>query len=257
VIEAREVSVRRSQRALLRGVSVHVEAGELVALAGPNGAGKSTLLKVIAGETKPNEGEVRIAGRSLETHDPRSLAQCRAVLPQETRVAFPFTVREIVRLGRAPHEGEPGHDHAAIVERALHQTDTAHLAHRPITSLSGGEAQRVHLARVLAQLGDSPRGTALLLDEPTSSLDLHHQHGVLARARALANEGCAVLCVLHDLHLAARYADRLVLLADGQVVAEGSPSQVLTPPILQRVFSIAAVVVPHPLGRSRERTHLC
>lgn len=244
MIDVRDLSLVVGGRRVLDGVDLRVEPGELVVLGGPNGAGKSTLLKIISGDIAPTAGTVSIAGKPLADHGAISLAKRRAVLAQETRMAFPFEAREVVALGRSPH-GEGG-DSPRIVDLAMVETGTAAFRERLITTLSGGESQRVHLARVLAQIWDGPEPRILLLDEPTSSLDLGHQHAMLRHAREMADEGCAVLCVLHDLNLAAQYAHRLVLLGQGRVVAAGSATEVLTPTLLRTLFSVEAVILPHP-----------
>jgi iron complex transport system ATP-binding protein len=234
---------------LLDDVSLHVEAGEMVAVMGPNGAGKSTLLRNLAGELQPASGEVVLNGRRLR-HWPRLLlARQRAVLPQHSPLSFGFTVTEVVAMGRAPHPGQGGRRDAAIVEAAMRAADVSHLAGRRYPGLSGGERQRVHLARVLAQVWeeaeDGPR--FLLLDEPTSALDLAHQHQVLGIVRdMLARGGIGALVILHDLNLAAQYADRLVLLRDGRLAATGAPAEVLDPAVLEPVFGLSLQVLPHP-----------
>lgn len=244
VLRCREVGVSVHGRPILDNVNFSVEAGEFVVLGGPNGAGKSTLLRVLSGELAPTSGDISFQGRALAAHTPLDLARRRAVLTQHASTAFPFVAREVVALGRSPWRDEG--KSAAIVDRCMAETGIAALRSRQVHTLSGGEAQRVHFARTLAQLDGAPSPPVLLLDEPTSSLDLAHQHGVLRLARGLADQGAAVVCVLHDLNLAAQYADRLVLLARGAVAAEGAPAAILTPPLLRRLFSLDAVVVPHP-----------
>lgn len=240
-LRAREVSVRRGAVEILDDVSLRVAPGEVLALLGPNGAGKSTLLKLFAGEDVPSAGEVRLNGRRLHEWSAAELARRRAVLPQESPLSFPFRVRDVVLLGRMPFLD--GRETAADHERsdeALRRAGVAHLSDRIYTQLSGGERQRVHLARVLAQLDENREGQAryLLLDEPTASLDLLHQHEVLGTVRALAREGVGVLVVLHDLNLAARYADRLALLKQGRLQALGPPDEILNPANIHEVFGI-------------------
>ena len=187
-------------------------AGELLMLLGPNGAGKSTLLKAISGDL-PYIGNVMLSGRELGYWRPERLARQRAVMPQRVEVNFPLTVEEVVQLGR-PGAARRGSDPA--VERLLNELDIAHLKHRLVPGLSGGEQQRLQLARVLAQIIDSPGDRLLLLDECTSALDPAHQQLVLDLVRRLAKEeGVAVLAVVHDLNLAAQFADRLLLMKAG------------------------------------------
>lgn len=249
MLEACNIRVTAGGAPLLDGVSLALAAGEVVAIVGPNGAGKSTLLRALCGDVAPARGEVRLLGRPLRAWPVRALAQLRAVLPQHSTLAFAFTAREVVALGRAPHSGgAAGPRDEAIAAEALGAVDAAHLADCWYTTLSGGEQQRVHLARVLAQIwepvNEQPR--FLLLDEPTSSLDLAHQHHTLATARQWARQGVGVAVVLHDLNLAAQYADRLVLLHAGRVAAEGSPERVLTPARIAEVFGLSVQVARHP-----------
>lgn len=261
MIELRGVEVQAGKTPLLRGVSLAVASGELVALVGPNGAGKSTLLRVLSGEITPRRGEVRWAGAPLASMDPRLLARRRSVLAQRSAVDFPIEAAEVVALGRAPH-GEPAAATRKIVAASMDRTATAHLAQRLAPTLSGGELQRVQAARVLGQIARvegapgqnararaeaQPEGVrALLLDEPVSALDPCHQHQLLQLAEEEARSGVAVICVLHDLNLVARYATRVVALDRGSVVADGPPVEVLQPPLLARLFRIEAEVLSLP-----------
>jgi heme transport system ATP-binding protein len=249
-LAASEVSFYVGQRRLLKQVSIEVRPGEVVAVVGQNGAGKSTLLRLFAGESMPSSGMIALGAQSLHTLRHRQRAKRIAVLPQENHLAFPLTVWETVCLGRAPHIRflENHHDHA-LVEEALAAAGVRDLAERVFPTLSGGEKLRVHLARVLAQLLPiMGEGKFLLLDEPTSSLDYAHQHQVLSVARRLARDGVGVLVVLHDLNLAARYADRIAVLHDGRIAHEGVPATVLTPDLVQAVFGLDVFVTRHPVG---------
>lgn len=242
VAAARGVVVELGGVPVVHGVDLEVRAGEVLALLGPNGAGKSTLLGTLAGDHRPAAGDVELAGRPVDRWSVRDLARHRAVLPQHTAVSFPFTVAEVVAMGRAPWAGTPQEvDDDAAVAEALEACDVTHLADRTVPTLSGGERARVGLARVLAQ-----RVGLLLLDEPTAALDLHHQEMVMARARTHADAGGAVVVVLHDLTLAGAWADRLCLLSRGTVAAAGEPADVLTPEGLSAVYGCAVDVVPHP-----------
>lgn len=241
-------------RTVLDGVDIALEAGRTTAVLGPNGAGKSTLLKLLSGELRPTSGEIRWGEEPMARVAPRDLAVRRAVMPQASSLSFPFTAFEVVMLGRTPHvrRRERASDTEAVW-RALERANAVHLAERRYTTLSGGERQRVDFARAVAQL-ESPddetraAGRVLLLDEPTSSLDLANQHDLLRRASALAGEGVAVLVILHDLNLASSYADRIVVLADGRVAAEGAPWAVLTPDIVRATFGLSVVVTSNPCG---------
>ncbi|WP_406344820.1 heme ABC transporter ATP-binding protein [Streptomyces sp. NBC_00648] len=240
--EARGLRVRLGGRTVLDGVSVRARAGEVLALVGPNGAGKSTLLAALAGDLTASAGEVRIDGRPLADWSPGDLALRRAVLPQSAALSFPFPVEEVVRMGRAPWAGTPGEDEDdAVVAAAMAATEVAPFAARPYAALSGGERARVALARVLAQ-----RTPVLLLDEPTAALDLRHQELVLRLCRERAGAGDAVVVVLHDLGLAAAYADRAAVLHAGVVAAEGAPAEVFGQELLSRVYRQPVEVFPHP-----------
>ncbi|MFE5408058.1 heme ABC transporter ATP-binding protein [Microbacterium sp. NPDC056569] len=229
---------------VLRDAAIDVRAGELHALVGPNGAGKSTLFGVLAGDIAPDAGDVSLDGTPLGSIRPRLLAQRRAVLLQQNAVSFPFTVEQVVRMGRAPWARTPAEDDDdAAVARALEVTDLVPLAARGVTSLSGGERARAALARVLAQACD-----VLLLDEPTAALDLKHQEDVLRIARDRAREGAAVAVVLHDLNAALGVADRVTLLSRGRVVASGTPAEVLTAAAIGEVYGQRVDVFPHPVS---------
>lgn len=236
---AQGISVRIGNATLVASASLEISYGELVALVGPNGAGKTTMLSVLAGDRNPTSGMVTIDGRAPSEWGAAALARRRAVLTQENQVSFPFRVREVVAMGRTPWRGtEYSHEDDEAIAAALLECDVLHLAHRTFTSLSGGERARVSLARVLAQ-----RTPAVLLDEPTASLDLRHQEDVLTIARRLADSGTAVGVVLHDLSLAAAYADRIAVMEKGRVAAVGTPAQVMEPELLERVYGIGVRVV--------------
>ncbi|MEZ3161391.1 heme ABC transporter ATP-binding protein [Microbacterium sp. BWT-B31] len=243
-LEASGVSVKPdgAARPVLADVSIAFRAGELHALVGPNGAGKSTLFGVLAGDITPDAGTVTLDGAPLRGIRPRDLARQRAVLLQQNAVSFPFTVEQVVRMGRAPWARTPlEDDDDAAVAAALEVTDIVALAHRGLPSLSGGERARAALARVLAQRTD-----VLLLDEPTAALDLRHQEDVLRIARGRAREGAAVALVVHDLNAALGYADRVTLLDGGRVVASGAPVEVLTADAVAAVYRQPVDVFPHP-----------
>jgi iron complex transport system ATP-binding protein len=242
VIEARRLTIRVGVATLVHDVSLAVAPAETIALVGPNGAGKSTLLRALSGEIRPSAGAVLLKSKPLSSYGPRALAHERAVLSQHVDVAFPFTVAEVVRMGAGDRRGVAA-DNA--VEDALAKVDIANLRDRIITTLSGGEQQRAHFARVLVQLacGELERGPGLLLlDEPTSSLDLRHQLELLAEVRRCAVRGVAVVAVLHDLNLASMFAQRIVMLQAGRVVADGTPAKTVTNELLRAVFGVADAV---------------
>ncbi|GAA2184800.1 hypothetical protein GCM10009785_34150 [Brooklawnia cerclae] len=237
------VGVRLGGRRLVHDITTSAHQGELLAVIGPNGAGKSTLVRAIAGLI-PSSGDVLIDGRPLAGTGVRQLARTIATVPQSTVVGFDFTVRDVVMMGRHPHLprfGSERPDDRRIVDEAMRRVGVAHLADRSVARLSGGERQLVWLAKAVAQ-----RPRLLLLDEPTSALDLGHQLAVLDLARALAREGLCVVLVLHDLDLAARYADRLLLMHDGRLLADGPADQVLTPALLAEAFGVRAAVRRDP-----------
>jgi iron complex transport system ATP-binding protein len=246
MIRAERVSFQVPRRQLLRDVDFSLAAGEMVVLLGPNGAGKSTLLKTLCGQIKPTSGRVLFQDRPLSDWNPRDLARHRAVLPQQSVVPFDFTGLEIVLLGRSPHGDSAACE--AMAREAMRRTASDHLADRIVTTLSGGELQRIHLARVLVQIGleRTPEPRCLMLDEPISNLDPAHQHEALRVARQLAHDGAAVLVVLHDLNLAAQYADRLVVMKDGVLRASGTAREVLQPALIEKIFSVRAMVTENP-----------
>ncbi|WTE15505.1 heme ABC transporter ATP-binding protein [Streptomyces uncialis] len=240
--EARNLTVRLDSRPVLSEVGVTARAGEVLALVGPNGAGKSTLLAALAADRAPDEGSVTIAGRPAAAWSAAELALRRAVLPQDASLSFPFPVEDVVRMGRAPWAGTEREDEDdEAVAAAMASTEVTDFAGRAFSGLSGGERARVALARVLAQ-----RTSLLLLDEPTAALDLRHQELVLGVCRRRAEAGDAVVVVLHDLGLAAAYADRVAVLRDGRVVADGAPGVVFTDESLTEVYRQPVEVLPHP-----------
>ena len=224
---------------LLTEVSFEAVPGELLAVVGPNGAGKTTLLGLLAGDLVASSGRIEIEGIDAAAR-PHEMARVRAVLPQHHLLHFAFRCLEVVMLGRHPvPSGESEDD--AVVERVMRQTDTAHLAERLFPTLSGGEQTRVSLARVLAQ--ETP---LVLLDEPTSSLDLRHQELVMETLRGIAAAGGTVVAVLHDLNLASRHADRVLLLDEGRVRAIGAPAEVLGAGLLSDVYGCEVRVLEVP-----------
>jgi len=249
MLNGEDVVVRAGRRRLLDRVSVEVVPGRVLAVLGPNGAGKSTLLKTLSGDLIPSSGTVRMNGRTLSEWGMHERARLRGVLAQESKLSFGFTVLEVVLMGRLPYEGRNRRlSNNEIARAALAAVDAARLESRIYTTLSGGERQRVHLARILAQLWDAPRDSPryLLLDEPTSSLDPSHQHGTLRIARDCARDGLGVMVVLHDLNLAAQYADRLMILKEGKCFATGRPDEVLRPSVIRKAFELQSIVLPHP-----------
>jgi iron complex transport system ATP-binding protein len=240
MIEVRDISFGYEGNGVLSDVSLVFPSGRFTALLGPNGAGKSTLLRICGGELTPDRGAALFDGRELRRWKPRELAARRAFLPQDSQLDFPFTVEEVVMLGRTPHiVGAEKPEDVRIVREALALSGMEAFANRDYTSLSGGERQRVQLARVLAQAWRR-EGCALLMDEPVANLDPSHQHGTLSLARKWAKAGACVVAILHDVNLALRYADVAVVLDGGRVVANGSVRDVLTAELVTRVFNVDA-----------------
>lgn len=238
-LQALNVTCQIGTRRLLDQVSVAIQPGRVHAVLGPNGAGKSTLLKLLSGEQRCNQGEVLLEDRKITDWTHLERARRRAVLPQSENLGFDFTVRQVVSLGRMPCVLQTPTRENEIIDSALDATGVSHLGNRIYPTLSGGERMRVQLARVLAQIWEAPAHPRyLLLDEPTASLDLAHQHSCLRIARQFAAEGTGVLLVLHDPNLALSYADEVTLLCSGQITAQGEPGQVLTRDNLERVYGV-------------------
>ena len=246
MIEFRELSVRYPRREMpaLSGVSLTAARGALTAVVGPNGSGKSTLVRALLGRAPITGGAVCVEGRDVSDGDRRALARRVAVVVQREEPAFPLRVREYVALGRYPHLGlfrAPSHDDRGALEDSLRRTGTAHLVDRSITELSGGEWQRVRLARAVAQ-----GARAIVLDEPTTFLDVGHEMVVFELMSRLAHEGHAVLLVSHQLNLVARFASHILLLHRGRVVASGTATDVMQGAVLERVYEWPLVVTRDP-----------
>ena len=245
--QVENLHVSRNGRKILEDISVSFSTGRMTAVLGPNGAGKSSLVRVLSGDWPVEAGKVQLFQKPLHQWDALELARRRAVLPQESQVRFPFTVREIITLGRLPYASvAQASQDEEVVNRLMQELDVAGLENRPYIMLSGGEKQRVQLARILAQIAppweDGP--PLLILDEPMNNLDPSHQFALLDRVAKISHEGAAVIIVLHDLNLAARYADEILLIMDGKVIAHDSTGEVLTPETIEAVFSVRASVYP-------------
>lgn len=245
VLNLENVKFRYAREWVLDDVSLQVVEGEFVGIIGPNGSGKTTLLKLMSGILKPEEGTVKLNSRNLAEMGRRSVARMVAMVPQETPLAFPFRVREIVLMGRAPHLPvfgfESGRDFETA-EKAMALTETAQFADRTMGSLSGGERQRVLIARALAQ---QPR--VMLLDEPTAFLDIRHQAEIFDLIRSLREkEGLTVVTVTHDINLASLYSDKIVLLKAGKIFSEGRPGDVLTAASVKDVYGTRVIVDSYP-----------
>ncbi len=237
---AEHLTYRAGTHTLVDGVSISIQPGRLHAVLGPNGAGKSTLLRLLSGEYGLQSGRVRLHERDLAHWSVRERAQLRAVLPQGESLRFGFTVRQVVELGRLPCVQRAPARESEIVGEALAKAGVTHLAQRIYPTLSGGERARVQFARVLAQIWEpiALGERFLLLDEPTASLDLSHQHSLLTAACKFAADGVGVLAILHDPNLALSYANEVTLLKEGRVLAQGLASQTLTPENLSLLYGV-------------------
>jgi len=239
MLKVQDVSFKVRDKVILQHVGFEVLPGEHMAVLGSNGAGKSTLLKVLCGELQPVTGQVHILGKALQDWSAAELARFRAVLQQQTALTMPFLVKDVVMMGRFPHQqARQASMDERIVTGALHKTGITHLENRNYLQLSGGEQQRVHLARVFAQIWHSPDYDVryLFMDEPINSLDIRHQHNALELAREFASEGNCVVSVLHDLNLAAQYADKILLMKQGKVLAYGTPAEVLEQQTISKAY---------------------
>ena len=238
MIKASNLSVRLSGKQVLHGVELEALAGKLTAIVGPNGSGKTTTLRAIAGEAR-YDGSVSINGHDIATLQPWELALKRAVLPQATVISFPFTVREIVRMGLSVSAHTHPEEIDRIAREALDAVDLAGFAGRFYQELSGGEQQRVQLARALCQIWNPVlhgEPAFLLLDEPVSSLDIRHQLAIMRLARDFCSRGGGVIAIMHDLNLTAMFADHMVMMKNGRVHAAGRPQDVMTDAVMENVF---------------------
>lgn len=238
MIEVRNISHQIGNKSLLKNISFNINAGEMIAVIGANGAGKTTLLKILCQEIKPFSGEVFINGKNTEAYKPNELAKIRSVMSQQNTLSMSFNVKELVMMGRYPHfKNNPEKIDKEVVKLMMQETGTIEFAERDYNTLSGGEQQRVQLARVLAQIYDT-ENAFLLLDEPTNGLDPLYQQQILTKARKMANKGFGVVCILHDINLATRYADKILILKNGENIAFGSTNKVITCENIHEAFNI-------------------
>ncbi len=250
ILEISAVAVTINHARLLEDINLAVDKGNVLAVVGANGAGKTTLLNAIAGDIPLSAGEIRMAGKSHDQWNRQRRAQTLAVLPQLSLLNFPYTVDEVVALGRTPHSTGVSVDRQIVCD-AMRAMDIAYLSGRLYTRLSGGEKQRTQLARVMAQIwrAEDAGDRLLLLDEPTTALDLGHQQQLMTAVKNFADEGVAVLMVVHDINIAAKYADRILALACGRTVACGPAEQVLTVDNLCQLFAAKVEIIRHPQTR--------
>lgn len=240
-LELNKGTVLKSGRAILKDATISAAPGAFVAICGPNGAGKSTALSLLDGSQSPDLGLVTLNGKSLRSIPNKELARVRAVVPQRHQLSFPFQVQEVVSMGRSPHQGRSSlSQDAAICEEAMRLLDVHPMTDRNYLTLSGGERQRVMIARALAQIWEPEEGRDryLLLDEPTAALDLKYQIALMRLLSELADDGWAILAVLHDLALVKKWCSDVYLLTDGAVVHQGDPQALLTPERVAEVFDL-------------------
>ena len=247
ILELNNVCAAPWGAALLQDINLTLNAGDIHGIIGPNGAGKTSLLRCISGDIATSAGTIQLGGRNLQQWKPRERARCMAVLPQLSLLNFPYKVEEVVMLGRIPHASGARADRQ-IVDEVLRELDIGYLRTRLYTQLSGGEKQRVQLARIFAQvwlpLAAQPR--LVLLDEPTTALDLSHQLQLMQLIRRLASQGCAIVLVVHDFNLLSGVAGQLCALRDGAQVAQGSVTEVMTAAVFKEVFAVDVHITPHP-----------
>ncbi len=247
VLKLDKVSTAPWGSRLLEGIEFDLESGNILGVIGPNGAGKSSLLNTIVGDCPLESGQLLLNGTALPQWNRRELAKNLAYLPQLSLLNFPYTVEEVILLGRSPHDTGVVRD-KKILSSVLALADVAHLQGRLYTQLSGGEKQRVQLARIYSQIWheESLEGRLLLLDEPTAALDVRHQQGTAAAIKSLAQRGCAIVLVIHDFNAIATVADQVIALDNGRQVAHGKPREVLTQALFRETFLADVTVIPHP-----------
>ncbi|SNR71867.1 iron complex transport system ATP-binding protein [Methylobacillus rhizosphaerae] len=251
MLQVINTSLSIGDKTLLEDINLTISPGELLAICGPNGAGKSSLIRLLCGELKPSSGEIIWAGMPLRQWNLLQLARQRALMQQHAEVGFAYTALEIILLGRHPHhQGAHRTQDYHIAMAAMEEVDAIHLAHQVYSTLSGGEQARIHMARVLAQIWEATAGPRLLLlDEPTAALDPLQQHRMLTIARNWANKGdITVVAIVHDLNLAAQYADRIALLRDGRLQAVDTVETIMTPAMVEACFDLPCVLLKHPDG---------
>ncbi|MFL0802651.1 MAG: heme ABC transporter ATP-binding protein [Agarilytica sp.] len=252
VLSVDHVSVKKEERDLLKNISVALNNGEVLAIIGPNGAGKTTLLNTISGELIPNQGAVQVCGHRFNDWGIPIRAKSLAVLPQLSLLNFPYTVHEVVSLGRTPHSTGVEIDDT-IIHDAMVLMDIEYLSERLYPQLSGGEKQRVQLARVMTQIwrDEDAEQRLLLLDEPTTALDIAHQQMLMNAVATFAKNGAAVCMVVHDVNIAANFADKVIALRDGETLAVGKAEEVITEEVMTELFGAKIDVVEHPKTKKK------
>lgn len=254
MLRASDIWFKNSHRYLLEGIDFEVKSGEVLSILGANGAGKSTLLKCISGELHPDKGIITFQDKPLKLWKSPELAKQRGVLSQQYQVSLPFSVLQIVMMGRYPHfKNHPLPADHEVVQQCLHFSGIEHLGHRNYLTLSGGEQQRVQIARVLAQLWDDDGSNKLLLlDEPVSALDIQYQHHIMKLIGKLALKGFTVISVVHDLNLALQYSNRILLLKNGRQVAFGN-TDLLSSQHIKEVYGVSADLISHAIDKETRK----
>ncbi len=243
MIRVTNICYRVGKKKILNNLSFEASQGQVFAIIGANGAGKSTLLKLLCRDLTPSAGYILFNDKNLTTYPQKQLALMRSVLTQRHTISLSFTVTELVLMGRYPHfDHQPSNHDLDMVTKAMQGTGISHLAERTYDTLSGGEQQRVQLARVIAQIQDVPGGW-LFLDEPTNGLDLLHQQQLLKQARQMADNGYGVICILHDINLASMYADKILMLKDGEQLSFGAPDKVINYENIHQAFGIRVKLI--------------
>jgi len=249
MISVEQIKYSVGAKNILNNISIQFLPGTCNLIIGPNGSGKSTLIKLLSGELNNYDGLVMYNGADIKTYSKQKLAASRAVLSQQTELSFPMTVEEVVMLGRNPHfEFNPSKKDIEIVQEVIALLDLNSFMHRNYQTLSGGEKQRVHYARVLAQIWESPKGDQryLFLDEPLNNLDIYYQELFLSIAVSLLNETTTLIGVVHDINIALRYADQLCLLKEGAIIKNGAPAKIVDAILIKEVFNVDTQIMAHP-----------
>lgn len=251
MIEAHKICYSHRKFAILDNIDVSVNYGELLVIVGPNGAGKSTLLSLLANEMGKSEKPIFFKKKAFEEWDEKDLAHNKAKFSQNNSHDIPLTVKDVVMMGRYPYFHSVPHkkDHEAA-SKAMEETDVSHLTDRDYNTLSGGEKQRVHLARVLSQLDNDIQHKLVFLDEPLNNLDVLHQHRILHTIKNFTERGNTAIMVLHDLNLAAQFADKIMLLKKGKIVAHDIPDKVFTKEIISKVYNFPCTICANPVNKN-------
>jgi iron complex transport system ATP-binding protein len=252
MIKAEQIKYSIGQKNILKNISIQFLPGTCNLIIGPNGSGKSTLIKLLSGELENYDGRIMYNNSDIKTYTKQGLAATRAVLSQQTELSFPMTVEEVVMLGRNPHfEFNPTRKDTDKVQEVIALLDLTSFIHRNYQTLSGGEKQRVHYARVLAQIWDQPKGEHryLFLDEPLNNLDLYYQQSFLSIAISLLNETTTLIGVVHDINIAMRYADELFFLKEGELIKNGAPEKIVDAILIKEVFNVDTQIITHPSSR--------